>query len=354
MGAVYLKKKIIFICCCLVLMLTQVVCASSAEKIQYKLNGFSYTVIEKTDNQPSGIRIELSLNKAMHAFAANLTQENALIVNLDSTKMKRFKSNVILEQGNVKKIEFVKTGSTTVQAKIKLRGPIDESRYRVYTLPADKKTKKSFRIVIDILDSSMYNFDIKGLKGKNIVIDAGHGGTDSGAIGPNGVQEKDVNLAVALKVQDILHNIGANVVMSRVDDRDVYGTMATDRQELQARVDVGERSPADVFVSIHANAFSNPSAHGTATYYYEKSERDAILAQSLQDGMVDFGGLFDRGIHEANFYVVKRSSVPAALVETAFISNKEEEELLNSSAFQQKLAEGICKGLSDYFNQLRK
>ena len=197
-------------------------------------------------------------------------------------------------------------------------------------------------------------FNIDGVQGKTIILDPGHGGSDSGAIGPDGVMEKNVTFAVAKKVQSMLESSGAKVIMTRTDDVDVYGVNATDRQELQARVDVGRKNPsADVFLSIHANSFTNPQAHGTATYYYAKSSSDGLLAQALQDGMIEYGGLYDRGISEANFYVIKHSVMPAALVEMAFVSNPTEEDLLNSDSFQDKMAKGICKGLSTFFGQMR-
>jgi N-acetylmuramoyl-L-alanine amidase len=125
---------------------------------------------------------------------------------------------------------------------------------------------------------------------------------------------------------------------------------ATDRQELQARVNVGAYTPGmQVFLSIHCNAFSSPSANGTETFYYPRSDTDALLAQDLQDALVAANGLHDRGISDANFYVVKHSSVPSALVELAFISNYNEEGLLASPDFQDKLALAIARGLGKFF-----
>ena len=192
---------------------------------------------------------------------------------------------------------------------------------------------------------------LSALNGKTIVIDPGHGGSDSGAVGPSGVLEKNVTLAVALKVKSILNDAGAIVILTRSSDRDVSNIKnAADAQELQARVDVGNQNQADAFLSIHANSFSSQAAHGTATYYYSGSPMGTILAADLQDELVRAEGLTDRGKSTANFYVLKHTNMPASLIEMAFISNPQEEQLLNSAGFQQKTAEAICRALNSFFS----
>jgi len=351
-----LKKKIILMCLCLLTLLTQVVCAAPSMQVKYKVNSFSYTVAEKTDKQPKALRLEIGLSNATNDFTANIDPSNPadLIIDFKQSRLGKIKQPVVSFDGELaKSIEFAQVDKTTTRVTLHLPKDASTANYKIYTLPKDNKMKKPFRLVIDLFDRPSFSFT-EGLKGKTIIIDPGHGGSDPGAIGPNRLCEKEVTLGVSLKVEDILKSAGANVIMTRTDDRDVYGPNASDRDELQARVNVGRDNPADVFVSIHANSFTSPSARGTATYFYEKSPYDRMLAQSLQDGLVEFGGLSDRGIQAANFYVVKRSNIPAALVELAFISNPREESLLSSSDFQLSLAEGICKGLSDFFSQASK
>ena len=161
---------------------------------------------------------------------------------------------------------------------------------------------------------------------------------------------KDITLEVASKVRDILENSGVKVVMTREDDRDVYGPTATDAQELQARVDYGNFTPnVDVFLSIHCDAFTSESSNGTSTFYYPKTWLDALLAQNLQEAMIEHGDRRDRGIHEARFYVCRHSTMPAALVELAFITNYVEGNLLADEDFQDEMAQGIAEGLANYF-----
>ena len=140
--------------------------------------------------------------------------------------------------------------------------------------------------------------------------------------------------------------------MTRDADVDVYGPYATDRQELQARVNVGAYAPeAEIFVSIHCNAFSNPGAHGMETYYYPKTDCDERLAELLNEELAAAGSRFNRGVKQANFYVMKHSAMPASLVELAFITNPEEEALLASDAYQRELALALAKGIGRYFSE---
>ncbi len=237
---------------------------------------------------------------------------------------------------------------------IDLANVIDDNDYRLFTLPNDIKANRPFRVVIDInRPTPPVNFSFTaGLKNKVIAIDPGHGGTDCGAVGLNGTQEKTVTLAVAQKVRALLEKAGAKVVMTRQTDRDVYGPNASAVDELRARVVAAGK--ADIFVSIHANSFTDRSVNGTATYYYRKSLYDVMLAQSLQDNLIKAGNLTDRGISSANFYVIKRSTMPAALVELAFISNPNEEALLKNPDFQQRMAQGIYQGIDNFFVQAAK
>lgn len=189
-----------------------------------------------------------------------------------------------------------------------------------------------------------------GLKGKKITLDAGHGGSDPGAIGASGTREKDVTLKITKKVQELLKKKGAKVSMTRTGDKDVYGPNASDVQELQARVDVAEDNDADAFISIHINSSTNKNVGGFSSYYYPKTSNDARLAQAVQDRLVKNFGLDDLGIRKANFYVNKRCSMPSTLLELAFISNPKEEKLMKSNWYINKLAKSIADGIEDYFD----
>lgn len=193
---------------------------------------------------------------------------------------------------------------------------------------------------------------ITGLAGHSITIDAGHGGNDSGAIGPTGVTEKSVTLRVALALQKLLTSEGATVYMTRTTDTEVSpkGAAASDIEELQARCDVANRHNSDIFISIHMDSFTNGAAKGTTGYYYalgSKKSRD--LADKVRAGVIDQIGTPSRGTQSCNFYVVKHTDMPATLVEVAFISNPTEERLMNSEDGVQKAAQGIADGIADFF-----
>ena len=190
-----------------------------------------------------------------------------------------------------------------------------------------------------------------GLKGKTIAIDAGHGGADAGAIGPTGVTEKSVTLRVALELRDLLENEGAKVIMTRTTDRQVSskGDKASAIEELQARCTVANNAKADIFVSIHADSFTNPNARGTTGYYFTGSDKSKKLADCIRKALCEQIRTPSRGTKSCNFYVVRHTSMPATLVELAFISNKEEEELLDSDEGVTKAAQGIFDGIEDYF-----
>lgn len=181
-----------------------------------------------------------------------------------------------------------------------------------------------------------------------VVVDAGHGGRDSGAVGPTGVQEKDMTLLYAKSVAYYLRKAGHNVVMTRETDRDFAGAAYSEGEDLAARVKVANDANADVFISIHMNANDDPAAKGTETYSYPGSQNGAHLAQLVQKQVVFFADTLDRGAKTASFYVLRNTKMTAILVEAAFISNPQEEQLLADHAFRVKVAVGVFEGVQQY------
>ncbi len=176
-----------------------------------------------------------------------------------------------------------------------------------------------------------------------ICIDPGHGGSQPGAVGYAGTLEKDITLAVSLKLRDILTTKGLNVVMTRETDRDVSTRL--NQNELEARCDVANNAKADYFVSVHCNASENETAHGTETWYSDKDSKSQVLANCIQTELVKQIKRADRGVKRGNYYVTNMTKMPAVLVELAFISNPEEEKLLKDPAFQYRCAIGIANGV---------
>ena len=251
------------------------------------------------------------------------------------------------ESFSVKEVEREHT-----QLQIEFDKTLDDRSYRVHVEKSNRDQKKPTRLMVDIDD---YVFIEDGsieleLGSGAIVIDPGHGGSDAGAIGPTGVREKDVALAVSLKVKEFLEDQGDYVIMTRTTDRDVYSPQATNSQELQARVNKAPRDAA-MFISIHCNAFSNPESNGMETYYYTGSGLGRRLAKLINEELENYGGLWNRGVKASNFYVLKHSPMPSTLLELAFVTNPEEEQLLASEEYQAALARAIVTGINRYFGR---
>lgn len=221
---------------------------------------------------------------------------------------------------------------------------------------------------------------------RRIVVDPGHGGHDSGAVGLNGIQEKDVVLAIALKLRALLkEELGLDVVMTRSTDVFI---------PLEERTAIANKVNADLFVSVHANAAPNRNASGIETYYLNlaKTEKAAQLAAkengtSLEKVSVLQAILFDLmanyklndsahlaeevqkslhkrarghypdvknlGVKQGPFYVLVGATMPSILVETAFVSNAQEESRLKDPAYQSMTAEGILEGIRAYISSVK-
>jgi N-acetylmuramoyl-L-alanine amidase len=181
------------------------------------------------------------------------------------------------------------------------------------------------------------------LSGKVITLDPGHGGGNPGAVGPAGVQESQINLAVALKLKKLLENSGAKVVMTRSTDRYVAAPGSSLGQELQERLKIAEANNADLFISLHSNSNEEPSINGAMTFYYADAAKP--LAENIQRSLVKATGAANKGVETATFYVLRNAAAPSVLVEMGFVSNPTEEQKLDSSEYQAKLAQGIHQGI---------
>ena len=179
----------------------------------------------------------------------------------------------------------------------------------------------------------------KGLEGKVIVLDPGHGGKDPGSHGDRN-NEKDLTLAIAKKVKAKLEAVGAKVVMTRTGDTYL---------SLSKRVKISENNHADVFISIHNNAGSS-SASGIETYFWKTNKDESKLASLVQKEIIKSTGMKNRGTAAGNFHVIRENTDSAILVELGFISNPDEENIIETSDFQNEAATGIVNGLEAYFD----
>ncbi|MEH2462525.1 N-acetylmuramoyl-L-alanine amidase [Nostoc sp.] len=175
-----------------------------------------------------------------------------------------------------------------------------------------------------------------------VVVDPGHGGKDSGALGIGGAREKDVILPIGRRLAEILQQNGVQVIMTR--DSDYFVT-------LPGRVQLSERANADVFVSIHANSAgaSRPDVNGLEVYYYDSGLGLARIVRSSI--LQSIGTIKDRGVRRARFYVLRKSSMPSILVETGYMTGREDMARLRTSAYQNKMAEAIARGVLQYLKR---
>lgn len=200
----------------------------------------------------------------------------------------------------------------------------------------------------------------RGLKGKTIVLDPGHGGPDPGAIGPTGLPEKRPNLEITLRLKALLEKEGARVILTRSSDSASLPDNRADYwhervvEELYFRSQVAEKNRADLFLSIHNNANNDPAKNGTATYYAPSSfnlDRSQYLAALVQEELLRGLGRTDNGVREAEFFVLKNTTVPSALAEVVFLSNPQEEGLLKDIAFLDRAAQSLSRAIRRYFGE---
>lgn len=174
-----------------------------------------------------------------------------------------------------------------------------------------------------------------------VVIDPGHGGNDSGAVGPTGLFESHVAWRIACIVADLLERYGITVILTRNGD---------ERVSLDKRVQIANSANADYFISIHINSAKNNAATGTETFAFAKGVEGDKLAHSIQINLVKSIGLEDRGVKYNSMQVVRETTMPACLTEVAFINNPNEEALLKQDEFLEKAAVGIVKGILEHLN----
>jgi N-acetylmuramoyl-L-alanine amidase len=171
-----------------------------------------------------------------------------------------------------------------------------------------------------------------------IIIDPGHGGPDPGAIGIGGIQEKEIVLDISRQVAALLEQQGVQAVMTRTSDIDL---------DLEPRVVLAEQLNASLFVSIHANAISlsRPDVNGLEVYYYDSGES---LARVMHSTILQSVNMRDRGVRRARFYVLRRTSMPAILIETGYVTGQEDAANFNNPTFRRQLAEAIVRGILNY------
>lgn len=311
----------------------------------------------RTDAATHYVRIVLDLDRIGQASATIDSTGTNVQVTLKNANMQGIPTRYTLNPDIAKSL-IISKKDRDLTLNITTPNAIAPADVSVFSLKRDDDRNKPARLVIDVKQKTALqpvakpvNYRVTpGLEGKTITIDPGHGGSDTGAIGPGNVYEKNITLPISMKLKCLLENAGAKVVMTRTTDVDVYGPNASDRDELQARVNVAENAQSDAFVCIHIDAFVSPDAGGMTAYYTAKTPYDRALASYIHAQNLTAVNFGDRGVQENDFYVLRNTSMPATLVELGFISNPKQEMALITDAVQAALAQSIFQGLKDYFD----
>ena len=179
----------------------------------------------------------------------------------------------------------------------------------------------------------------------------------NGASSASGITENTINLSIALKLKTILEDVGTNVILTRSDENGIYEEDKTTIHEkkvsdLKKRVEIGNSSNADIFVSIHLNKIEQSKYYGWRTFYKKGDKNAEVLAKAIQKQIKESVGRENKreALTISGKYIIDNVKIPTTIVECGFLSNPEEERLLQQEEYQNKLALGIFMGIIEYFN----
>lgn len=184
-----------------------------------------------------------------------------------------------------------------------------------------------------------------------IVIDAGHGGRDGGAVGSSGVTESELNLLYAKQLASLCDDFGIGVTMTRSDMNGLYDESASNKKksEMERRKNIINSSGADIMISIHMNSFPLSSSNGAYVFYAKGSDEGYTLAKSVQTSLCQSFDNARQYVSVGDYFVLNYSTMPSVLVECGFLSNPEEENNLISKEYCEKFCYSLLVGILDYF-----
>ena len=175
-----------------------------------------------------------------------------------------------------------------------------------------------------------------------------YGPWDPGKTGKEGLNEKEINLSIALKLCEFLEQSGADTVLTRKED---LALGADKSEDMKKRIDTANSCGADIMISIHQNAFKNEKVKGAQVFYFSEDSEGRLLAECIQKSLTDILDEKNKRTAKSNsdYYILKYSNMPAIIIECGFLSNSTEERLLNKEEYQLKTAWAIYDGICDYF-----
>jgi len=270
-------------------------------------------------------RLNMTVRSSSASRAVLSDSVNSVMMTAGPTARIYVNGSAIRHSSQIRPVGNILFVSPSAQSSIGvwLKHPVAEARPRYVRLGAGAETVSS-------------SVGRAGSALGPVFIDAGHGGRDPGAISVNGVQEKTINLAVALQVAELLRERNVKVILTRSDDT-FY--------ELDERCVMSNRSIAAMFVSIHADSSTNIQARGCTVYVSRSASVGSTrLAEAISNSMAS-SGIISRGVHRADYRVLVGTTAPASLVELGFLSNWAEAAALTDRNYQRRLAEAIASGI---------
>jgi len=216
-----------------------------------------------------------------------------------------------------------------------------------------------FAIILSLINYYRYKAIASFLPNiqKTIILDAGHGGIDPGAVSRGGVKEKDITLAIVLYLKEYLAESGATVVMTRIRDEGLYspeGSVSQKKtQDLKRRKEVIKDNNGDLFITVHLNSFPQSQYYGAQTFYSKDNSSGKLLAEKIQEELINNLDKENKRtvLAKDDVYIIKGLDIPTVLVECGFLSNPNEEKLLQKPSYQKKVAWAIYMGIQKYFSQ---
>lgn len=210
-------------------------------------------------------------------------------------------------------------------------------------------------MVIFCIITSFYarvvDLSVSKYNGITIVLDAGHGGRDGGSVGVNGTIEKEINLEYVLALKDKLVKNGFRVELTRKNDDGLYSATAKNKKQsdMNERFKIIEKTNPNLVISIHMNSFTNSSARGAVTYYRDGDRASEQCANYIQKSLNTYCDAKYQNGKVGDYYMLNCSYYTAVLIECGFISNPEEEQLLNSENYKNLMIDSIYNGILLYF-----
>lgn len=280
-----------------------------------------------------------------------LEDPSRLVIDFPGVKYSNNKKSFSINNNFVKSARISQYKESPATVRMVLDLATDEIDYQIQPLNIQNKLVLDITRKTDDNDSQSTLPEVtkkEVLKNEIIVLDPGHGGSNPGALGLTGTLESEINFDISKRLSKLLEEAGAYVITTRKSNQDV---------ELNERAAISNKNSADLFISIHADSHPKPETKGSTIYAHNYASKNSwALAWYIHNSIIEFSGFESKGLKAADFVVLRETKAPAVLIETGYLTNKDDEYLLKKSNHRQKIAQGIFTGIISYYinNQLSR